>query len=139
MAFLKKRGDIWYLYWTQDGRKRGRSLKTKSKTVADEFLKEFEYRRSKKELGQELDAALGALKTEYLSYCKTTKKSSTYERHEVPRVGRFIAFLESKGVRKVSEITEAYVQAYQRCTQCTSWHALRERWQQPWMNTGRLP
>ena len=49
-----------------------RSLKTKSKAVADEFLKEFEYRLAKKELGQEPDATLGSLKTEYIAYCKTT-------------------------------------------------------------------
>ncbi len=29
-------------------------------------------------------------------------------------MGRFVAFLESKGLRKVSEITEAHVQAYQQ-------------------------
>ena len=79
MAFLKKRGDVWHLYWTQDDKKHGKSLKTKSKSVADEFLKEFEYRLVKKEFGQQLDATLESLKAEYLGYCKTTKKSSTYQ------------------------------------------------------------
>ena len=33
-----QRGDIWHIYWSQDGTKHGRSLKTKSKAVGDEFL-----------------------------------------------------------------------------------------------------
>jgi site-specific recombinase XerD len=114
MAFLKKRNGTWYVYWTQGGVKHGKSLKTESKTVADEYLKEFEYRRAKRELGQNLDVALGSLKAEYLGYCKATKKSSTCERHDEPRVTRFVTFLESKGLKKVSEITEAHVQAYQQ-------------------------
>jgi len=114
MAFLRKRGDIWYVYWTQNGKKNGRSLKTKSKTVAEAYLKEFEYGLAKKELGQELDADLDDLRDEYLSYSKATKKATTYERHDLPRVPRFVSYLQGKGVQKVSEITEAHLQDYQQ-------------------------
>lgn len=51
MAFLKKRGKIWYVYWTQDSRKHGRSLKTDKKTVADKYRKELEYKLAVRELG----------------------------------------------------------------------------------------
>ncbi len=114
MAFLHKRGDTWHIYWTQNGKKRGRSLKTKSKAVADAYLKEFEYSLSRKELGQERDADLDSLQDEYLSYSKATKKPTTYERHDLCRVPRFVSYLQSKGLTKVSEITEAHAQAYQQ-------------------------
>ena len=42
MAFLKRRGEIWYIYWEQGGKKHGRSLRTKHKLVADEYLKKFD-------------------------------------------------------------------------------------------------
>ena len=114
MAFVRKRRDCWYVYWTQNGRKRGRSLKTRQKAVADQYLKELEYRLSRQELGQALDAILDHLRDAYLSYCKATKKPSTYERHELPRVTRFVAYLQQRGLRKVSKVTEAHVQDYQR-------------------------
>jgi hypothetical protein len=57
------------------------------------------------ELDQQLDIGLEQLQDEYLSYSKATKKPSTYERHDVPRVGRFVSFLQERGVEKASEIT----------------------------------
>ena len=38
MAFLKKRGDTWYIYWRQNGKKHGKSLATKSKAMAEQYL-----------------------------------------------------------------------------------------------------
>jgi site-specific recombinase XerD len=113
MAFLKKRGDNWYLYWTQDGKKRGRSLGTTSKTLADQYLKEFEYKPAANQLGQNIDLPLERLRDEYLSYSKAVCKPSTVQRHIEPRVRRFVEFLASRGVKKVSEITPAQVQSYQ--------------------------
>lgn len=114
MAFLQKRGGTWYLYWNANGRKRGKSLKTKSKTVAQEYLKEFEYRLAKRELGQDADITLERLRDEYLDYSKTTKTSSTYERHDVPRTARFINYLKGRGVTKASQITQTHVEDYQK-------------------------
>ena len=114
MAFLKKRGDIWHIFWQQDGKKHGRSLRTKSKRVADEYLKQFEYKLSQKQLGQQTDITLDLLRDEYLSYSKATKKQSAYERHDVPRVGRFVCYLDQAGVRKASRITQAHIETYQQ-------------------------
>jgi len=40
--------------------------------------------------------------------------ATTYERHDLCRVPRFVSYLQGKGLQKVSEITEAHVQAYQQ-------------------------
>ncbi len=114
MAFLKKRGDIWYIYWTHNGKKHGKSLRAKSKRVADEYLKEFEYRLAKKELGQDIDISLDRLRDEYLEYSKSTKKATTYKRHDVPRVNRFLDYLKSQGLSKGSEITQGNAENYQK-------------------------
>jgi len=114
MAFLTKRGKYYHVYWQQNGKKRGRSLKTTRKAVAEQHLRELEYRLAQRELGQEADVDLERLRDEYLSYSQATKKQSTYERHDVPRVTRFVAFLTEGGVKKASEVTEAHVQQYQQ-------------------------
>ena len=114
MAFLKKRGQVWYIYWRQGGKKHGKSLKTGSKAQAEEFLKEFEYRLSRKELGQQTDISLDALQAEYLDYSNSTKKQSTYERQDVPRVKRFVEFLHGQGVTTASGVTQAHVERYQQ-------------------------
>ena len=114
MAFIRKRRGVWYVYWSQNGKKHGKSLRTKSKQVADEYLKEFEYRLAKRELGQATDITLDRLLEEYLDYSRATKKSSTYERHDVPRTRRFVGFLKERGLTRASEITQACVEDYQR-------------------------
>ncbi len=114
MAFLRKRGLCWHIYWTQNGKKHARSLRTKQKSVAQQYLKEFEYKLAKRELGQTTDVSLERLQTEYLSYSKATKKPTTYQRHHLPRVTRFVRFLKEKGVKKVSEVTTAHVQQFQQ-------------------------
>jgi len=113
MAFLKKRGNTWYIYWTSNGRKRGRSLHTKSKRTAEEYLKEFEYRLAKKELGQDADILLDRLREEYLAYSKSTKKTRTYERHDLPRINRFVDFLKARGLAKASQVNQTHLEAYQ--------------------------
>jgi hypothetical protein len=119
MAFLKKRGDVWYLYWTQDGKKRGRSLGTASKALADQYLKEFEHKLAASQLGRNVGLPLERLRDEYLSYSKAVSKASTFQRHLEPRLRRFVEFLASRGVKKVSEITRAQVQSYQELRQYT--------------------
>lgn len=114
MAFIRKRGDVWYVYWRQNGKQRAKSLGTKRKSVAQEYLKEFEYRLAKKELGQHTDRPLAQLSEEYLQYTKSTKKQSTYERHAVPRVTRFVEFLQERGIEKASEIGQADIEDYQQ-------------------------
>ncbi|MFW6118814.1 MAG: tyrosine-type recombinase/integrase [Planctomycetota bacterium] len=113
MAFLQKRGKYWYIYWRQDGKKHGKSLKTTRKSVAQQYLKEFEYKLATRQLGQTTDIGLDQLRDEYLLYSKATKKQSTYERHDEPRVNRFVDYLTECGVRKASEITPRHVQDYQ--------------------------
>jgi len=122
MAFLKKRGDILYVYWTQDGKKRGRSLRTSIKQVANEYLKGFEYRLTKKRLGQQTDIDIQRLRDEYLAYAQVTKTRSTYERHDRPRVKRFIRWLADAGVQTASEIAVRHVHDYQahRCRQVST-------------------
>ena len=114
MAFLKKRGAIWYVYWSQDGTKHGKSLRTKSKQVAEEYLRELDYRLAKRELRQQTDVSLARLSDEYLDYAKSTKTATTYCRHDVPRVARFMGFLEEHGLTKASQIRETHVQKYQQ-------------------------
>jgi len=114
MAFLKRRGDIWHIYWEQSGKKHGRSLRTKHKRVAEEYLRKFEYTLAQRQLGQQTDIGLEQLKDEYLSYSKATKKQSSYERHDVPRVGRFLEYLRSRSIERASEITQACIEDYQQ-------------------------
>ncbi len=114
MAFLKKRGKSWYVYWRQDGKKLGKSLGTTSKTVARQYLKGFEYKLATWQLGQTTDMSLDQLRDEYLSYSKATKKQSTYERHDAPRVKRFVDRMKEQGVEKVSGITVRRLQQYQQ-------------------------
>jgi integrase len=114
MAFLRKRGDIWYLYWTSNGTKRGRSLGTKQKAVADRHLKEFEYRLATQQLGQTTDVALEQLQDEFLSYKKAVLKPSSYERGLRPRVREFVEFLADRGVTMASQVTIAHIQEFQR-------------------------
>jgi integrase len=114
MAFLKKRGDTWYLYWTADGKKRGRSLKTNRKTLAQQYLTEFGLRLAQRELGQTVDVSLDRLSEEYLSYSKATKKQSTLDRHDRPRVTRFVEFLKGQRLQKPGDIRTSHIQAYQQ-------------------------
>ncbi len=113
MAFITKRGNVWYIYWTQNDQKHGKSLGTKSKALATEYLKKFEYQLSAKELGQVTDVRIDQLKDEYLAYSKATKTHSTYSRHDLPRINEFMAFLKQSGVQKASEITAKHIQDYQ--------------------------
>ncbi len=55
--------------------------------------------------------AFGLSNAECLSYSRATKKATTYQRHDLPRVTRF---LKEKGVKKVSEATTAHVQQFQQ-------------------------
>ncbi len=113
MAFLKKRGKVYYLYWTLNGKKRGKSLRTKSKRQADEYLREFEYQLAARQLGQAADIGLDRLRDEYLAHSKTTKSPSTYERSDLPRINRFVDYLARHGVTLASQITQAHVERYQ--------------------------
>jgi len=113
MAFTTKRDNIYYIYWTTDGKKHGRSLCTKSKRVAEEYLREFEYLRAKKRLGQATDIGLDRLKQEYLAHSRATKAETTYRCNDLPRVSRFVDYLTNRGVTKASEITRAHVEDYQ--------------------------
>ncbi len=113
MAFLHKRDQIWSIYWQLNGKKHGKSLRTKSKRVAEEYLKEFEYRLAKRELGQETDITLDQLRDQYLEYSKATKTIRSYERHDLPRVTRFVEYLKRRGLSKASQITQACVEDYQ--------------------------
>ena len=92
MAFITRRGKTWHIYWQQDGKKHGRSLHTSSKRVAEQYLKEFEYRLARRELGQALDASLERLRDEYLSYCRATKKPSTYRNRRVVSSGGLVVW-----------------------------------------------
>ena len=74
MAFRRKRGYIWHIYWQQNGKKHGRSLGTKKKTVANQYLKEFEYKLATNQLDQQSDIALDTLKEKYLEHCQATEK-----------------------------------------------------------------
>jgi len=113
MAFVKKRGDTWYIYWTLNGTKHGKSLRTKQKRVADEYLREFEFKLAKKELGQQTDAILDNLRDEYLEQSQLTKKASSYHRHDLPRITRFVGYLKEKGLTRASQITQAHIEHYQ--------------------------
>ena len=114
MAFLKTRNGVWYVYWSADGKKHGRSLHTDSKRMADECLHEFEYKLAKKQLGQETDVSLDRLRQEYLEYSKSTKKHSAYARHDVPRVNRFVDYAKGHGLTKASQIRQVHVESYQQ-------------------------
>ena len=113
MAFVKKRGDTWYIYWTLNGKKHGKSLRTKQKRVADEYLREFEFKLAKKELGQQTDVTLDHLRDEYLEHSRLTKKASSYYRHDLPRIPRFVDYLKGRGLTRASQITQAHVEDYQ--------------------------
>jgi integrase len=114
MSFLSKRGTAWYLCWTQDGKKHSRSLKTNRKTLAEQYLVRLELQLARRELGQAVDISLDKLSEEYLSYSKATKKQSTLDRHDRPRVTRFIEFLKGQGLQKPAEIRLSHIQAYQQ-------------------------
>ena len=93
-----------------------RSLHTKHKRVAEEYLNPFEYGLSEKQLAQQTDTGLEQLKSEYLSYSKAAKKQSSCERHDPPRVSRFVEFLRGCSVEKASQTTQARVEDYQHNT-----------------------
>ena len=81
--------------------------------MAGEYLKEFEYRTAKKQLGQQTNITLDNLRDEYLNYSKATKKTSTHERHDLPRVTRLVDYLKGLRLTKASQITQAHVENYQ--------------------------
>lgn len=114
MAFIRKRADTYYIYWQQDGKKRAKSLKTKSKQLAQTYLRQFEYQLAQRRLGQQADITLAKLEEEYLSYAKDTVRESTYVRSLEPRVKRFISFLAGQGVTRTSEMTQAHAERYQQ-------------------------
>ena len=112
-AFLRKRGQIWSIYWQLNGKKHNKFLRTKSKRVAEEYLKEFEYRLAKQELGQEADVIMEQLLDLYLEYSKATKTIRSYERHDLPRATRFVDHLRGRGLSRARQITQACGEDYQ--------------------------
>jgi hypothetical protein len=88
-----------------DGKKRGRSLETNRRTLAQQYLTEFALRLAQRELGQTVDVSLDRLSEEYLSYSKATKKQSTLDRHDKPRVTRFVEFLKGQRLQKPADTT----------------------------------
>lgn len=113
MAFLRKRGDIWYLYWRQNGKQKARSLGTKQKAVAKEYMHEFEHQRAKRKLGQQTDISIDKLLEEYLNHAKATKTENTYHSHDKPRTKRFCNYLTERGISRASEITQKLAEDYQ--------------------------
>lgn len=96
MASVTKRDGIWYLHWSDPmGKKHGRSLKTKSKRLADDYLRVSEYRRAQRELNRETGAELGKLQDGQSEYSSVTESASTYARPELHRIK-----LLTEGMRK---------------------------------------
>ncbi len=76
MAIVTQRGAIWYLYWADPtGKKREHPLKTKSKRLADEYQRVFEYNRAHQELSRATDVELGKLQDGYLEVPARPRKA----------------------------------------------------------------
>ncbi len=76
MASLRKRGKVWYVYRYANGKQRAESLRTTSKSVANKFLKAFEYKLAKKQLGQATDVSVGRLAREYFEHSKSMENAA---------------------------------------------------------------
>jgi integrase len=106
---------VWYIYWRDGaGRKRGRSLETSSKRDAEQFLHEYEVKRTKRLLGQEVDIPLERLEKEFMADAETRMKQSTLKSHLKPRVKAFMEFCKGRSVTKAQAVTIALLQDWQR-------------------------
>lgn len=82
MSFIFKRGPVWWYYWSTDGRKFGKSLKTDDKETAEVLKGEEDKTRLLTGIG--LPSPTSRWKKfhdEYLDYCKT-KGAATHKRDE---------------------------------------------------------
>ncbi len=86
MSSLKKRGDVWYLYWYENGRKKGKALGTSKKREAQQRKIEMDAKNAKKKLGLPTDIDIEVLSKEYLKNSKATKKYKTWKSHDKPRL-----------------------------------------------------
>lgn len=79
MSFIHKRGRRWWYYWSDGGRKFGKSLKTQDKVVAEIKKGEEDRRRAFHEMGMASPESRSQdFKTEYLEFSRAKKRPSTY-------------------------------------------------------------
>jgi integrase len=79
VSFIHKRGRKWWYYWSEGGRKRGHSLKTSDKVVAEIKKGAEDRRRAFNEMGlSSPDSRSEDFKTEYLEFSKAKKRPATY-------------------------------------------------------------
>ncbi len=79
MSFIHKRGRRWWYYWSEGGRKSGRSLKTDDKVVAEIKKGEEDRRRAFHGMGMASpDSRWEDFQTEYLAFSKSKKGAATW-------------------------------------------------------------
>lgn len=84
MSFLFKRGDVWWYYWSESGKKRGKSLKTGDKDEAEVLKGEEDKRRLFNKAGlPSYGGSWANFKKEYLSHrIKSVRDQKTFEKDE---------------------------------------------------------
>ena len=74
MAFLKKRGKVWYLYWTENGKKRAKAISTWKELALKAKRKKEHELDTKRHLGYIDDINFNDFANEYLKFSQATKK-----------------------------------------------------------------
>ncbi len=81
MSFIWPRGRYWWYYWSESGKKRGKSLKTGDKKIAEVLKGEEDRRRLLGNAGlPSLESRWKAFYDEYLTFSKVNKGAATYDK-----------------------------------------------------------
>ena len=110
MAFIRKRGRYWYVYWYANGKTHNRSCKTANKNLAEKIRRKVEDELSSKKFQVEnIDDSISLFDffDEVLQHRKTNKSKRTYEL-DTEATKSFKSFtgngpLKSIDVRKIEE------------------------------------
>jgi Site-specific recombinase XerD len=81
VSFLWKRGDVWWYYWSEGGRKRGKSLGTNDEKMAGILKGEEDKRRIFNRAGLSSPVSRWeAFKNEYLDHSRARKATLTHQK-----------------------------------------------------------
>jgi len=115
MAFLRKEGRYWQVYFYYDGKKHRRSTRTADRSLAHKIMRKIEDDLSANRFNMKLVDERGVLLYDFLDtaleYSRTNKSPETYER-EQRVVEKFKDFTGNVNIRRVdARLIEAFKQS----------------------------
>lgn len=119
MAWLKRRGKVWYLYWTEGGRQRARRV-SRDRRIAQERLRRFEEDRDRAAAGVQradpwLSEAVESYRARLRARVAAGDLAPSTERRATDSLDYFLTWLEAAhaDIRRLGEVSQGILAAYQ--------------------------